>query len=151
MAARQRKQKESRAGIAPNFEQARAQLERARRELDKAGPDLLGRRQAAEKGWLAAVTAARMTLRCASGETVPSAEGVVKKFKAMETTIDKGFPLTTRLDAAQNMLHGSCFYRGVSEDCAADRIATRLHNVEQFINGAEQFCPVVRKPKARRR
>lgn len=112
---------------------ARALLEKARVELGKKE-----NRQAAEKGWLALVTAGRTMLR-AAGEDWESSQGVANRLAEIEPGNQ---PVTSTLRVMAGTLHGTCFYRGSLEKelCGHDAIEANFRLVATAIGDAADFC-----------
>ena len=132
-------------GVRPTVEHARELLDVARKELAHAGGDITAVRQAAEKGWLAATTAGRHVVACATNERVPASRGLLPRLQQIEQRYDPSLPLSSALNTLQDVLHGACFYRGDRELCRD--VAPKLNVVERAIKDADALCGRVRKGK----
>ena len=118
---------------------ARQQLAEAREHLKRA-TSLLARRQAAEKGWLALVTAGRAMLRAASHPEWAKTTGVPKRVADWEKGKFKRAEVGHALRTYQRLLHGACFYGGVEEACDPAGIEADLHGIAQAIEHAAAVC-----------
>jgi hypothetical protein len=130
----------------PTVDAAARLLDKARLELRKAKGHEDKRRQAAEKGWLAARTAATAFLHCA-GEDWQQARSLTERVEDLERRTDpqRKPALSTALAHAQAALHGLCFYIGEPEYCTHRHIRLVLDEVEHAIPRARWLCARITK------
>ena len=108
--------------------------------LDKARKEVVkDPRQAAEKGWLAAVTAVRALLRSA-GEEWMSSQRVKDRLLKFETKRNLNHALSGRLEDFAEIMHGSIFYKGDVDLCKRETVERWLGSVEVFIDDASVLC-----------
>lgn len=122
---------------------AREQLRAARGHLAESR-SLLGRRQAAEKGWLALVTAGRAMLRSAGQDWMRTSR-VGDRVIALEEARFKRADVGTTLKVLQGTLHGRGFYAGDDELSDAAYIGPALDLIERAIDRADEACRLLRR------
>ena len=115
---------------------ARHQLQAARGHLDKSR-SLLDRRQAAEKGWLALMTAGRALLKAAGEEDWARTSRVAERVTALEERRFKRARVGSALARYQRTLHGRSFYAGEDELSDADYIRLAFEDIEEVIGVAD--------------
>lgn len=129
----------------PTVVDAEKILERAYVELRKAKGNRLKRRQAAEKGWLAARTAA-LALLAAAGEDWKQGEKVAKRVEDLEHALDpRSRVFASALYHAQGLLHGACFYIGYTEACETRSVRSGLEDIRQALPRAKRLCTLARR------
>lgn len=130
------------AGVPPDFKQARQHLAEARQMLAEsaqgAGP---GRRQdAAERGWLAAATAARALSACVLRQKVPASSGIVDQVGRIEERAHLAPDVSDTLRQIQATMHGGCHYRADWESCADKYLLRDFERAEGVIDATETMC-----------
>lgn len=129
----------------PTVDDAQRILDRARIELRKARGNRLKQREAAEKGWLAARTAAASVLACA-GEDWKRGGKLPERVDAVERKLDpRSQSFTSALYRTQSSLHGACFYLGYDDACAPRAIRSCLEDVAQAFPRAKRLCTLARR------
>ena len=134
----------------PTVGAARALLAKARRELngkiksEQKLDETTKHRQAAEKGWLAAVTAGRAMLRVAGGKWM-SSMGVTDHVIEIETERKTGPVVSSKLRLLAGSLHGGAFYQGNEDFCQIDFIEANFQLVDEIIQRVDEFCRHARK------
>ncbi len=119
-------------------------MQKARDELARGE-----NRQAAEKGWLAIVTAGRAMLRSAGSEWA-SSRGVADRVEEVEAVPR---PVTGAIRIVASTLHGTCFYGGAlgEEFCGRQAIEANFGLVDAAIDHVATFCRTHRGIPGRRR
>ena len=108
--------------------------------LDKAKKEVAtDPRQAAEKGWLAVVTAVRALLR-ASGGNWKSTQRVAENLSKFETAHNMSHNVSSLVTTMARNLHGSAFYRGDPEFYDNAALESSFNIVEQIIDNCESLC-----------
>lgn len=121
---------------------ARNQLRAACEHLEKSR-NQLDRRQAAEKGWLALVTAGRALLKAASDEEWARTTRVAERVTEMEQRRFKRSRVGSALARYQRTLHGRAFYAGEDELSDAEYIRLAFEDIEDVIAAAEAMRPAL--------
>ena len=127
---------------APGVEDAERLLKVAYRELRDAKQPVKVR-QAAEKGWLAARTAAQAVVACA-GQDWQAHKGLVLRAGGVE---DNALPhrervLTKAIVQARSHLHVTAFYAGDEESMDPKDIKNTLDKVRDAMPRARQVCRI---------
>ena len=118
----------------PTVGAARALLAKARTELAK------DTRQAAEKGWLAAVTAARAMLRRGGHDGWKRLSRVAENLAALEEDRKMSSQTSEDVGVLARELHGSAFYSGDPNYTDRAVVEANFKIVERVIRDAEAFC-----------
>jgi len=118
----------------PTVGAARALLAKARTELAKDP------RQAAEKGWLAAVTAARAMLRRGGYDGWKRLSRVAENLAALEEDRKMSSQTSEDVGVLARELHGAAFYSGDPNFTDRDVVEANFRIVERVIGDAEAFC-----------
>lgn len=114
------------------------------REKD-ADAALLARREAAEKAWLALVTAGRAILKAAGDEAWTRTARVANHVAELERERFKRTRVGSAMKRYQRALHGRSFYAGESEFSDIGYLHLVLEDIEDVIVAAEAICNALRK------
>ena len=134
----------------PTIGAARTLLEEARRKLARGE-----NRQAAETGWLAAVTAGRAMLRHAS-DLSPSVAGRIGRVVERVDEVEKKHRMKGRISAVISLvrrdLHGIVFLGGVKDEdwSGAKAIEREFSMIARVIENVGAFSGAARRKPARR-
>jgi hypothetical protein len=131
----------------PTVAEAVEVLDTAYSELTKAASKIK-RREAAEKGWLAARLLAQAVLACAN-EDWRSPEGLAMRLRRTELKLDPHCRpwLDEAIRIGRDSLHGQCFYTGAEEACQTNEIRAGLDKVKLAIPRAKRLCTIGSRKK----
>jgi hypothetical protein len=125
---------------AQQIREAKAHLRAARSTLDK--------RQAAEKAWLALMTAGRAMLRCA-GEPWEDPRHIPRRVEQLEKRRFRHARVASALRVYQRALHGQAFYVGMEEATGMSTLQEAFVHVENTIGQAREECRILSRGERR--
>jgi len=129
----------------PEFSEARPLLDLAYKELADARQDIVLIGQAAEKGWLAARTAAFAVMRCA-GMPLDDPARIVSKIYELERNVGRKPIFGPALRSAQDTLHGACHYQRQPGSCDPNVVTSVFDEIKAALPTASRLCTLA-KPK----